>query len=108
LKKEPDEGATEADISIPIKNIFNKAMLEETINRNTTKLLKEAENTEMGGIEVSLDLSDKDKKTILITHTPFERGKKYTIIVTAGVNDLAGNSISEEKWSFTTSSGDIA
>ena len=97
MKKEPDKDATDVDVSVPIEIVSNKAMLENTINRTTVKLLNEAKGTEVGDTVVSLDPSDHDKKTILITHTLFEKSKKYNVIVTTGVNVLAGTPMPEEK-----------
>ena len=95
----PDKDAPNIDSNTPVKIVFSENMLESTINGNTIKLLNDA-GAEVEGTTVSLDQSDK--KAVTITHRPLEKGKKYTIKVTTGVKDSAGNAIaSEEKWSFS-------
>ena len=101
--KLPDQGASNVDLNPTIKVVFNEKMLETTINKNTIKLLNEVAG-EIAGTRVLLDPSDKDKKTVIITvSASLEEGKKYTVRVTTGVKDLAGNAIqSQQEWSFTT------
>ena len=101
--KLPDQGASNVDLNPTIKVVFNEKMLETTINKNTIKLFNEVAG-EISGTRVLLDPSDKDKKTVIITvSASLEEGKKYTVRVTTGVKDLAGNAIqSQQEWSFTT------
>src|SRR4029079_15595898 len=102
----PDKDAPNIDSNTPVKIVFTENMLESTINGNTIKLLNDV-GAEVEGTTVSLDQSDK--KAVTITHRPLEKGKKYTIKVTTGVKDSAGNAIaSEEKWSFSTKAAVVA
>ena len=43
---------SDIDIRLQIKIVFNNPMLENTINKNTVKLLNKAESTEVGGTKV--------------------------------------------------------
>jgi hypothetical protein len=75
-------------------------MLANTINPTNIKLLNEA-NTDVGGTTLSLDAANQ--KIVTITHQPLDKGKKYTVKVTTGVKDSAGNAIAPEvDWSFST------
>jgi hypothetical protein len=99
--KDPDKDAPNVDTTKAIKIVFSENMLKDTINVNTIKLFDEKGTQVVEGTKVSLD--ESDKKTVNIIHNPLEKGKRYTVNITTGVKDLAGNAItSEVKWSFST------
>jgi methionine-rich copper-binding protein CopC len=104
VSKEPAEGAQNVDIRPAIRIVFNKKILENTIDKNNIKLLDET-GTEIQDTIVLLDPSDNDKKTAMITFlNPLEKGKKYTVRVTTGVKDSGGSAMaSQQQWSFVTS-----
>jgi methionine-rich copper-binding protein CopC len=100
VSKSPDNDAHNIDIATPIKIEFSENMLADTIKGTNIKLLNEA-NTDVEGTTVSLYAATQ--KTVTITHPPLDNGKKYTVKVTTGVKDSAGNAIASEiDWLFST------
>jgi len=93
----PGNVGTGIDITANITAKFSEYMNESTLN-TTSFLLKNSSSPISGGVSY-------DDSTKIATFNPtknLDYGTNYTATLTTGVTDLAGNSLDETTWSFTT------
>ena len=94
----PASGATGVIISSPVKATFSEPV--QSWSSSTIFTVKNGAGTSFSG---TIGLST-DKKTVTFSHSsPFAPSTSYTVTITTGVKDLAGNAMTSIKtWSFTT------
>lgn len=95
----PAPGDTGVAVSSPIRVGFNEPMNQSSISNNTFSL------SVTGGASVTGVVSF-DPSTRVATFTPSSpllNSQSYTVRVTSGITDVAGNPLADETWTFTTS-----
>ena len=100
----PASGATGIAVTSPIKATFSEAV--QSWSSSTIFTVKNRAGTSFSG---TIGLST-DHKTVTFSHSsPFPPSTSYTVTITTGVKDLAGNAMSSVKtWSFTTTATTVA
>lgn len=92
----PSANATQVPVSGRPSVSFNESMNISTINSSTFQV-KQGTSVIPGTIDFS------ENTAIFIPSVPLESSKIYTVVLTNGVKDVAGNPLqSEYSWSFTT------
>ena len=91
-------GATGVVVTSPVKATFSEPV--QSWSSSTIFSVKNGAGTSFSG---TIALST-DKKTVTFSHSsPFAPSTSYTVTITTGVKDLAGNAMTSTKtWSFTT------
>jgi type IV pilus assembly protein PilY1 len=91
----PIAGATSIDPSTVITATFSEAMLASTISTSTF--------TVSGGVTGTVSYDPATWKATFTPSVALANGTNYTVTVTTGVKDLAGNAMAAAKsWTFTT------
>jgi hypothetical protein len=90
----PGGGATGVAPWANVTATFSEDMKASTINGSTVKLFKTGSTTKVGATvsyNASLD------RAILNPNNPLQRGTSYRAVVTTGAQDLAGNSLDQNR-----------
>lgn len=88
-----------APVDAPVTVVFSKSIDPATVNAQTFFMKKEGDPAPIGAAIAS----DGARKATLDPTAPLAFSTKYTVTVTTGVKDRAGNPLSAEKtWSFIT------
>jgi methionine-rich copper-binding protein CopC len=97
VAKSPAAGATGVSTTTDVTATFSEAVKNVT---GTTFKLRNTSTSTLVSATVSLD----GTSTVATLHpnAPLDAGIKYTAVLTAGVQDLAGNPLAATSWSFTT------
>ena len=96
----PAKNQDNVAVSTQIVAIFSEPMNSATVTENTFSLRKEGSNVKEDVDYVKLEDSTT---AVLQPKSDLDKGKKYAVIITKEVKDLAGNNMaSDETWSFTT------
>ena len=100
----PASGATGVVITSPVKATFSEPV--QSWSSSTIFSVKNGAGTSFSG---TIALST-DKKTVTFSHSsPFAPSTSYTVTITTGVKDSAGNAMTSTKtWSFTTAASSAA
>lgn len=95
----PSSNATNIPLSVPIIVTFNKAIDETTLSTDSFTVTA-------GGSQVSGSVTYSNKTATFTPTSALSRSTNYTVILTAAIKDMAGNSLtSNYTWSFSTDSG---
>ena len=94
----PASGATSVIVASPVKATFSEPV--QSWSSSTIFTVKNGAGTSFSG---TIALST-DHTTVTFSHSsPFAPSTSYTVTITTGVKDLAGNAMTSIKtWSFTT------
>lgn len=96
--RSPASGATSVAVSSNIVVTFSEAMLLSSITSTTCVLLK-------SGVTVNrtISLGGSNKVVTMDPTSSLVEGTVYTVRITTGVKDLAGNALlTQSEWTFTT------
>lgn len=98
IKKQPEQNTTNTTIDTDIHITFNEAMDANTINAATFNL-----NDASGAINGRVLYDQITTTATFIPYTALEYTTTYTVMVTTGITDLAGNALQKnESYEFTT------
>lgn len=93
----PFDSATGVDIESVVTATFSEAVDSSTVTTSTFKLKDSSNNPVSGNVYLS------STTAIFTPYTSLLEGEDYTVKITTGVKDSAGNSLAEDYyWSFTT------
>jgi hypothetical protein len=97
VTKSPAAGATGVSTTTDVTATFSEAVKNVT---GTTFKLRNTSTSALVPATVTLNATN----TVAALHpsSPLLPGIKYTAVLTAGVQDLAGNPLTATSWSFTT------
>ena len=98
VTKSPTPGATGVSPDTDVTATFSEAVKNVT---GTTFKLRNTATSTLVPATVTLDPTTSTTAT-LHPDAPLLPGIKYTAVLTAGVQDLAGNALTATSWSFTT------
>jgi hypothetical protein len=103
ISTNPTSGATGVAVTSPVTATFSEPV--QSWSSTSIFTVKNSAGTSFpGALALSLD-----RKTVTFTHSlSFAASTSYTVTITTGVKDLAGNTMASNKvWSFTTAAGTI-
>jgi len=99
VSRSPNVNTVSIPINTNIEVKFSEPVKNSSISSSTFILKTSADEKEIPG----LVLLDSDKTTATFTPTSaLSPLQSYTVTLTSGIRDLAGNRLNSEKWSFTT------
>lgn len=101
LTTDPASGETEVELNVIITAIFNEELDESTVNTTNVTLVLNDTIQVMGAVNYSSNPSE-----ISFTPTLLIPGSNYTVSISS-IQDLAGNTASDEEWSFMTIPGPL-
>lgn len=94
----PASGATNVAAGANATATFSEAMLASTISKTTVRLAKKGTTTV---IPATVSYSATTKKAALNPTKNLQAGATYTVAITTGVKDLAGNPLASARiWTF--------
>lgn len=98
VARSPEPGAMNVPVNVKASISFNEPLDPKSVSQDTVKLFT-------GGSEVP-GAVDYDAQRYVVIFTPKQElnyATAYTVILTAGIRDLAGNPLPQPvEWSFTT------
>lgn len=97
--RSPNVGTVQIPVNTNIKVTFSEPVQSSTVATSTFQLKIAGGATEVPG---SVSLSSDGKAATLDPTSDLAPLQSYTVSLTSGVKDLAGNSLNSENWSFTT------
>lgn len=95
----PSDNSPLVDHEVTISVEFNEAINRGSVNSNTLSL--RASNNTL--VSSTYEFTDNDRDVRIVPSAPLDGDTFYTVLVTTGIVDLAGNHLSADvKWLFTT------
>jgi hypothetical protein len=98
----PTSGAKNVAPNTSVTGTFSERMDPATLSTSTVTLVKDGTTTPI--ISATVSYNDSTKKVTLKPGSNLEARTKYTVNMSGGVKDLAGNALAPYSWSFTTRS----
>ena len=92
--KSPADGATSVAINSTISATFSEAVNTSTVTTSTF--------TVSGSVTGTIALSGGNTIATFMPSSSLAYGTTYTVTLTTGIKDIAGNPIAATSWSFTT------
>lgn len=94
MRVNSSSNATGVAINSKISAVFSETMNSTTINASTFKI---------DGVTGAIAYDSATKTATFTPSAPLKKLKKYSVTVTTGVKDVAGNALAADyKWDFTT------
>lgn len=93
ISKSPADGSKNVDVGAVIEAVFQEELDAGTVT---------VSNIYLSGKSCTVSLSSDGKKVTLKPQSPLAYNTPYTVNITSGIRDLAGNLASAAKWTFTT------
>jgi len=103
VSRVPTAGATGVAVNTNVTVTFSEVMDAATINTTTITLAPTA-----GGSPVAATVGHSAGTATLNPNADLTPGTSYTVTVTTGVKDVAGNALAAQStWTFTTAAADV-
>jgi hypothetical protein len=101
----PTNNSSNVKVNSDITATFSEAIAPATLTPLTCRLIKDTTGATISGYSIEFDESSK---TAILSNAVLDSSAAYTVTITTGVKDLAGNPLSSSySWGFTTAAAAI-